>query len=87
MKTRFLLLSLMGTLVFTGRAAVTPESILPANTFALSTVPDVNAARTAFKTAPLTRFWNDPSMARFTEKFSFAVEKKYSRAPAHSGQH
>ena len=54
---------------------VTPESILPANTFALSTVPDVNAARTAFKAAPLTRFWNDPSMARFTEKFSFAVEK------------
>ena len=75
MKTRFLLLSLMGALAFTGRAAVTPESILPANTFALSTVPDVNAARTAFKTAPLTRFWNDPSMARFTEKFSFAVEK------------
>ena len=75
MKTRFLLLSLMGALAFTGRAAVTPESILPANTFALSTVPDVSAARTAFKTAPLTRFWNDPSMARFTEKFSFAVEK------------
>jgi len=75
MKTRFLLLSLMGALAFTGRAAVTPESILPANTFALSTVPDVSAARVALNSAPLTRLWNDPSMARFTEKFSFAVEK------------
>ena len=75
MKARFLLLSLMGVLAFTGRAAITPESILPANTFALSTVPDVSAARVALNSAPLTRLWNDPSMARFTEKFSFAVEK------------
>ena len=75
MKTRVFLVSLIGALAFTGRAAVTPESILPANTFALSTVPDANAARTAFNAVPLMRFWNDPSMARFTEKFSFAVEK------------
>ncbi|SVB36113.1 uncharacterized protein METZ01_LOCUS188967, partial [marine metagenome] len=75
MKTRLLLLSLVGALAFTGRAAVTPESILPANTFALSTVPDVSAARAALNAAPLGRLWNDPSMARFTEKFSFAVEK------------
>ena len=75
MKTRWFLVSLIGALAFTGRAAVTPESILPANTFALSTVPDANAARTAFNAVPLMRLWNDPSMARFTEKFSFAVEK------------
>jgi len=75
MKTRLFLVSLIGALAFIGRAAVTPESILPANTFALSTVPDANAARTAFNAVPLMRFWNDPSMARFTEKFSFAVEK------------
>ena len=75
MKTRLFLLSLLSALVFTGRAAVTPESILPANTFALSTVPDVSAARAALNAAPLGRLWNDPSMARFTEKFSFAVEK------------
>ena len=74
MKTPLFLLSLMGALASTGSAAVTPESILPANTFALSTVPDANAARTAFNVVPLMRLWNDPSMARFTEKFSFAVE-------------
>ena len=74
MKTRIFLLGLFGALAFTGRAAITPESILPATTFALSTVPDANAARTAFNAVPLMRLWDDPSMARFTEKFSFAVE-------------
>ncbi|MDP7010689.1 MAG: hypothetical protein QF685_04860 [Verrucomicrobiota bacterium] len=75
MKIRIFLLGLFGALAFTGRAAITPESILPANTFALSTVPDISTARVAIKVAPMTRMWNDPAMAKFTEKFAFAVER------------
>ena len=56
-------------------AAVTPETILPINTFAVATVPDLNAARQLFKANPLSRMWNDPSMTDFTGKIEKAFRE------------
>ena len=64
MKNRIVLLILLGALSLTGRAAVTPESVLPANTFAVLTIPDMNSVRTAIKAAPMSRLWNDPRHGR-----------------------
>ena len=57
------------------QAAVAPETILPVNTFAVATVPDLNTARQLFKADPLVRMWNDPTMAAFTGK----IEKAFGR--------
>mgnify|MGYP001318354584 CR=1 FL=1 len=56
------------------QAAVAPETILPVNTFAVATVPDLNKARQLFKADPLVRMWNDPAMVAFTRK----IEKAFS---------
>ena len=74
MKNRIVLLILLGTLSLTGRAAVTPESVLPANTFAVLTVPDMNSVRAAIKAAPMSRLWNDPAMGEFSAKFEDALD-------------
>jgi hypothetical protein len=74
MKNRIVLLTLLGALSLTGRAAIAPESVLPANTFAVATVPDMNAVRAAIKAAPMSRLWNDPAMAEFSAKFEDAID-------------
>jgi len=56
-------------------AAVSPEAILPVNTFAVATVPDLNRARQFFKADPVVRMWNDPVMAAFTGKIEKAFNK------------
>ena len=56
-------------------AAVSPERILPLNTFAVATVPDLNKARQFFKADPLVRMWNDPTMDAFTGKIEKAFNK------------
>ena len=56
-------------------AAVVPETILPVNTFAIATVPDLNKARQFFKADPVVRMWNDPAMAAFTGKIEKAFNK------------
>ena len=56
-------------------SAVTPEKILPINTFAVVTVPDLNAARKLFNPDPLSLMWSDPSMAAFTGKIEKAFRE------------
>ena len=56
-------------------AAVVPDTILPVNTFAVATVPDLNKARQFFKADPAVRMWNDPAMAAFTGKIEKAFNK------------
>ncbi|MEE2714949.1 MAG: hypothetical protein VYD34_02960 [Verrucomicrobiota bacterium] len=55
-------------------AAMAPETILPVNTFAVATVPDLNRARQFFKADPLVQMWKDPAMVAFTRK----IEKAFS---------
>ncbi len=72
---KFILFTILVALLKTPlRAAVTPETILPVNTFAIATVPDLNKARQFFKADPVVRMWNDPAMAAFTGK----IEKAFN---------
>jgi len=52
------------------RAAIPPaENLLPADTLLLVTAPDFTAAREAARQSPGWRFWNDPAMKPFHDKF------------------
>ena len=73
------------------QAAMAPETILPVNTFAVATVPDLNTARQLFKADPLVRMWNDPAMAAFTGKIEKAfgknvMERIREEAPIQPGE-
>ena len=75
MKNLALFIILVTLLNLPAWSAVTPEKILPINTFAVVTVPDLNAARKIFKADPLSLMWNDPSMAAFTGKIEKAFRE------------
>ena len=55
---------------------ITPRDLLPANTFAVATVPNVAAARKALQASAPARLWNDPAMKAFTDKFEAQLEEK-----------
>ncbi len=59
-------------------AAILPvEKLLPDDTLALVTVPDVLKAREIYgHTAPI-RFWNDPAMKAFKDKFVEKLKSQY----------
>jgi hypothetical protein len=68
-KILVVLLSL--TLTASLRAAIPPaESLLPADTLLLFTVPDCAALRTASHQSPQWLIWNDPAMKPFHDKFT-----------------
>ena len=74
MKLKLLLPLLLAA--FTAVAApITPRDLLPVNTFAVSTVPNVAAARKALQASPPARLWNDPAMKAFTDKFEAQLEE------------
>ena len=72
MKNRILLFLFVSVLTLAGRAAVLPQNVLPANAFAVATVPDMNAARAAIKGTPMVQLWGDPAMEAFAAKFEKA---------------
>jgi hypothetical protein len=52
------------------RAAIPPaENLLPADTLLVVTVPDFGKLRDAARQSPQGRFWNDPAMKPFHDKF------------------
>ena len=72
-------------------AAQAPETLLPVNTIAVATVPNVNAARTVFLADPIVRLWNDPAMEAFTDRFEKAFQKNVMKrirneAPVQPGE-
>ena len=73
MKKATLLLLMWG--VFPLSAAQPPESLLPQNTIAVASVPDMNTARTLFKANSFIQMWNDPSMEAFANRFEKAFRK------------
>lgn len=56
--------------IVTATTAPAPERLLPADTMLLATLPDWEAAATAWQQNPLHRFWNDPAMGPFREKLT-----------------
>ncbi|MBC8326407.1 MAG: hypothetical protein H8E27_12360 [Verrucomicrobia subdivision 3 bacterium] len=75
MKNRILFLPVLLLLAVFGRAAA-PEAILPPTTFAMASVPDMNAARAAWDRTPLVRLWKDKEMAAFAAKLEKAFHEK-----------
>ena len=71
-KATLLLLTLI---VFPLSAAQPPESLLPVNTIAVASVPNMNTARTLFQANSLVRMWNDPSMEAFANRFEKAFRR------------
>ncbi len=68
MKTR-LILVLLAALILPLRAAAPAEKLLPPETVAFFTVPDMNKARTSWQGDPMVQLWRDPAMKAFADKF------------------
>ena len=75
MKNRILIVPVLLLLSVFGRAAA-PEKILPPTTFAIASVPDMNAARAAWGRTPLVRLWKDKELAAFAAKLEKAIHEK-----------
>jgi hypothetical protein len=61
-----------------GRAAIPPaESLLPADTLLVLTVPDFTKMRAATHQMPQWLFWNDPAMKPFHDKFMAKWNEKF----------
>ena len=70
MKNKLILLAVTLSACLRASAAVPPpDKLLPNDTLAVMTVPDVNKAMEIYSNAPQTRLWNDPSMQAFRTKF------------------
>ncbi|MBI3875536.1 MAG: hypothetical protein HY300_06165 [Verrucomicrobia bacterium] len=52
------------------RAELPPEKLLPANTLAVFTVPDVDRANASCGDSAMSRMWRDPAMKPFADKFA-----------------
>src|SRR5437867_4049322 len=71
MKNNLLLLAALFCLTFDSNAVVLPaEKLLPDDTLILLTAPDWPKAREIFNKSPSGRFWNDPAMKPFRDKFT-----------------
>ena len=66
------------TLATTVRAAIPPaENLLPADTLLVITVPDFARMRETTRQLPQWRFWNDPAMKSFHDKFMARWNAKF----------
>src|SRR5580698_3361044 len=66
-------------------AAIPPaESLLPADTLLVFTVPDCSALRTAAKQSPQWMLWNDPAMKPFRQDFTAKWDEKFIGPLEHS---
>jgi hypothetical protein len=87
MTTKFLRLfaaAILLTIAASVRAAVPPaEKLLPADTLLLATAPDFAAVRAAARQSPGWRFWNDPAMKPFHDKFMAKWNEKFIASLEH----
>jgi hypothetical protein len=63
------LAGILGVLVNLSAAILPPEQLLPADTLAVFTVPDVVKASNALTNEPSTQLWSDPALKPFRDKF------------------
>ncbi|HAV63615.1 MAG TPA: hypothetical protein DCY13_14770, partial [Verrucomicrobiales bacterium] len=80
MKTSMIALLLLAMLLLArGQTVPAPERLLPADTIAVLTVPDMAAARRANSRAPHVRLWSDPAMKAFVDHFWSRLESDLIR--------
>jgi hypothetical protein len=77
MKKLISLLSL-SLAVIPASAAVPPaEKLLPDDTLVVISVPDFTRAREVYRTSPAGRFWSDPAMKPFADKFMNKLQSEF----------
>src|SRR5258706_13256534 len=77
MKKLLLLLAACGA-GFNLHAAVPPaEKLLPEDTLLMLCIPDFAKARELYSASPQGRFWSDPAMKPFKDKFMDKVRSVY----------
>jgi hypothetical protein len=70
MRKSFALLAALFGLACISEASVMPaEKLLPDDTLVMFTLPDFNQVRAIFHDSPQGRFWSDPAMKDFKDKF------------------
>jgi hypothetical protein len=70
MKTLCLALAALAAFALNLRAEIPPaEKILPDDTLAVFTVPDLAHSRELSQRSPMTRLWHDPALRPFADKF------------------
>ena len=78
MTLRFRLTILLFTLVGLCRADMAPsQDLLPTNTLAVLSIPEVSAAKLAWLASNPGRLWQDPAMAAFRNQFENSVRQKW----------
>lgn len=79
MKTKLTTLLALTLGAWTGFAAVPPaEKLLPADTLAVLTVPDLDKATQIYHASATSQFWKDPAMKAFREKFEAKFKEEYA---------
>lgn len=74
--TLFKPIVLIGVVAITVAATPPGEQLLPIDTIAILDVPDCRQFAAAFRDAPTVRFWNDPAMTKFRQKFTERLTEK-----------
>jgi len=61
----------------TGAEVLPAEKMLPDDTLLMFTLPDFNKIRDIYQHSPHGRFWNDPAMKDFKDKFIAKLTSDY----------
>ncbi len=78
MKRTLSILAALSFLACHANSAVLPaEKLLPDDTLVMFTIPDLAKSRDIYKASPQGRFWNDPSMQAFRDKFMGKLKSEY----------
>lgn len=78
MTLRLRLTIFLFTLVGLCRADMAPsQDLLPTNTLAVLSIPEVSAAKVAWLASNPGRLWQDPAMAAFRNQFENSVRQKW----------
>ena len=78
MKKTFPVIALLFSAALSATAAVLPaEKLLPDDTLAFFSIPDFTKARDTYHSSPQGRFWNDPAMKPFADKFMAKLQTEF----------
>jgi hypothetical protein len=78
MKKTFPVIALLFSAALSAIATVLPaEKLLPDDTLIFFSIPDFTKARETYHSSPQGRFWNDPAMKPFADKFMAKLQTEF----------
>ncbi len=75
-KFTILFVALFSAALCTPAAVLPAEKLLPGDTLVLFSIPDFSKVREIYRNSPQGRFWSDPSMKPFTDKFMVKLQSE-----------